>query len=450
MRIVLPSFNLLFLYFVTVHSTPEWNESDKRRSEKIVKTNSDAGPSHVKEHNHHEQCAKSDSSGIGSIPPNDELYENGVITGIINAYDFTIQRLEDAKKFEAFKNHLQVIAGDARPLMDIDVGIKCIAFCTLDQCWYRSIILDTSIFSEVLLVSVRAFDTGFTFSVDNLKHLRLMTSEIESAPCFALKCTLPIHVPLYENEDVIMSNIREMKEVKFYCVAACDIVNYVEMMNEGSNVTDTIVTNNLATRQTVVTSGPAFISYIKSPTDFFVQTESDSYKLQAISTYFSDYRQVLIWKVDTNIKCAAYREADVTWYRARIIEVLEKSFIIQYIDFGDIEEVKKVGRITNQDIERIPPLAKRCSLILPQDEWEFPPEAAKKLVQISAQGRRKIYVKMIKPTVEKANVEIYDDDKRNIIHDLVPACEKAKSSEIDVTRLSCIDLTSRDCDEDEF
>jgi hypothetical protein len=51
------------------------------------------------------------------------------------------------------------------------------------------------------------------------------------------------------------------------------------------------------------------------------------------------------------------------------------------------------------------------------------------------------------PTVENAQVEIYDNHK-NIIHDLVPTSEKAQLPEIVVT--GGINLASNDYNEDEF
>lgn len=188
--------------------------------------------------------------------------------------DFTIQKLSKVPEYESFLTKLQDQAMSLPRLKAFDKGSFCLAFNRLTYTWCRAIILHVSL--KDFLVSVKCLDDGSTFSVQEKGELRESTISLVFEAYFGIRCSLPIRCnPKREQEaiDYLMSIMNN--DLSYEEIAEHDKHTFIELFYKGENVADVLVEKGIAKRQWIVPSGPGFINYVVSTTEFSVQMEKD-------------------------------------------------------------------------------------------------------------------------------------------------------------------------------
>jgi Tudor domain len=313
-----------------------------------------------------------------------------------------------AKKYEEFQKELQFQAKDQKQLEEYVNGAPCLAFHPFDQMWCRATILNSDPIKFIVLV--KCVDDGAIFCVTDKSHLKAMSILLLAELYFGYRCSLAMTTNLKRKNEAtqhlfrIMNSNLNCREVVNY-----NGLRYVELFQDGRNLTDFFVENGVGKRLVVVPSGFAYINYIESPESFSIQMERDLKDLHRIKDFAKKYSQLDVTEPKVGMLVLARFEVDRCWYRAKIIAKQTKCFDIYFIDYGHCAAVTEIRAIGNQEISEIPAIAIKCSLNLPQGFKSLNNDAKNKFIEIADDGKKKIDVKLIEPGEKTAKIEIYID-----------------------------------------
>lgn len=107
----------------------------------------------------------------------------------------------------------------------------------------------------------------------------------------------------------------------------------------------------------------AFISYFVSLKNFYVQNKEDEITIHEISTSLqqsSNKLSTLLCVKPGDLVAAKY-ENDGLWYRAKILNVQENVYTVQFIDYGNVEILSNVKKLPKQ-VTGYSALAHHCIL----------------------------------------------------------------------------------------
>lgn len=332
------------------------------------------------------------SSGYGSdINDSKPLGEPLKITALANPTVLTIQKLSQVEEYKTYLEDLQDSVPALPPLITFSDGSYCIAYNSSIQKWCRAIVLDSK------FLRVKCVDDGSVFKI-KLNEMKFCGINFIFKESFGIECSLPIRWK-EECEQELIDYLRSImnSNLTYYEIGKFKESLYIELFNEGKNVTDTLVEKSLVNKLCIVPSGPVYICHIISALNFSVQMEKSTTALNAIIDYRSIYKKQEIKNPKPGMIVMALYKEDKGWYRAKIISVLKDGFKVDFIDQGDSGIVGEIGAIQNEVIANISPLAFKCSLIIPQGLSKFSEMAEKKFVEIAANGTKKFDLKMIEP-----------------------------------------------------
>ncbi|KAK7907374.1 hypothetical protein WMY93_015986 [Mugilogobius chulae] len=111
----------------------------------------------------------------------------------------------------------------------------------------------------------------------------------------------------------------------------------------------------------------AFVQYVTSPSDFWIQTQNLTNELEALmekmaNLYQNDLNDDVVKNPTVGLYCAAKAE-DGEYYRANITEVGSTKVKVFFVDYGNSEAVKKCYIKTLPDeFKKLPLLALKCTL----------------------------------------------------------------------------------------
>lgn len=107
----------------------------------------------------------------------------------------------------------------------------------------------------------------------------------------------------------------------------------------------------------------AYVLYFCSLKKFFIQNKSDLQKMQVMSTYLqgiADKLSTIVCANPGDIVAAKY-VTDGLWYRAKIISIEEGTYIVQFIDYGNIELSSNLKQLP-EHLASCSPMAYHCML----------------------------------------------------------------------------------------
>ena len=128
-------------------------------------------------------------------------------------------------------------------------------------------------------------------------------------------------------------------------------------------------------QQTKVASGVAFsigtkmeasVVHIESLAEFYLQRKSSSEQLQSLVDVMQEYcenNKDDVESLEQDQIVVAKSSIDETWYRARIIDITDELILVQFVDYGNTEEVEKTAiQSVMQDFRDLPVQAIQCKL----------------------------------------------------------------------------------------
>lgn len=370
---------------------------------------------------HSSPCSSpNSSSGIGSVSNESKLARVPVrITSLFSPTDFTIQLLSMAEEYVKFQEEIQGLAKGQAPLTIFEVDKYCLAYNRLDGAWVRAIIIDVAI--EEFLISVKCLDTGSTFSVDDKNNLLYIPVKfIFFTPKFAYRCSLPLRHDLLK-EDKISSFLLSRKDSDLSCTFITTFgpnLNFIELYQGDTNVTDLLVINKYVKRQVIVPEGYGCISFVTNQCQFAVRMESHAEMLSSISTYASNYRMIEILKPEVGQLVMFKDYYKNIFHRGEVVSFLGEKIRVYLVDIGKYMLTDKVGAIDNNNISSIPPQAIKCSLLLPSSAQKDK-NVTKKFRQLANHGKKRVYFMMVQPGDEAAKVDVFVDLPNNTRQNIV-------------------------------
>lgn len=364
------------------------------------------------------QClSPSSSSGISSIQYDGKLARVPIrITHLVSPTEFTVQKLSSADEFLAFQNEVQKVATGQSPMTVFEMDKYCLAFNTLEEMWIRGIFVDVHLTD--FLVTVKCLDTGSTFSIVDQKHLKNIPGNLVFfTPSFAYRCSLPIRHDL-KKEDKISGYLINKKDENLSCQFITKFgatgLHFIELFHGDLNVTDYFVQHGYAKRQVIVPTDYAQISYVTNHRQFAIVTEGSLDILLIIMRYAESYKMIEVAKPEVNMLVMVLKQNK--FHRGRIINITGEKIRVYLVDIGEYTVVDKVGEIDVKAIAEIPPIAIKCSLVLPSSAANNK-EVSRKFKQFACKGKR-IFVSMVQPGDECARVDISDHNESGALQNI--------------------------------
>ncbi|XP_043481522.1 uncharacterized protein LOC122510734 isoform X2 [Leptopilina heterotoma] len=130
----------------------------------------------------------------------------------------------------------------------------------------------------------------------------------------------------------------------------------------------------------------AFISQLNSLQEFWVQREDlsdDLYNLGSDLEVLEKDPKITDPK-ESSVYAALFPE-DEAWYRGKVISKNGTETEVLFIDYGNTSLVKELRELS-EELKKLTPFARKCSLKLPENLSEWPKEAQSQLCEFSADG----------------------------------------------------------------
>jgi hypothetical protein len=339
------------------------------------------------------------------------------VSHIDSPCSFWVQKTEDTQEILTLQEELTVAADMLENIKSPPpVGTKCIGMYA--GAWYRAVVLE----SNLSLVMVHFIDYGNVEVIDiSSGGLKPLPEKLQDIPGYAERCSLirtcefEFHVGAAEEMKVLVGStevpvtVDILSDGEVKCVDLC--------LSDGSSVlinlvvkgfaTETGITDKVSAVETQSTEVSAvgakiskesisigtqvseyvsavFVSYIKSPSEFWIQYKSDASQIEEMENRLLKAKSFSVLNaVVEGLLCAA-EFTDGQWYRAKVLQVTD-GIKVFFLDYGNHSVVTEL-RSLPEDLISVPPLAKRCTLCLPNGVTEWPMTAKGKFIRRAGGG----------------------------------------------------------------
>ncbi|XP_074643884.1 protein tudor-like [Tubulanus polymorphus] len=281
------------------------------------------------------------------------------ITWVESATQFWCQTADEHSRFISMMGSIQNCYQTKKDtLLGARIGSPCIAMFT-DDCWYRaSIISKSGAGYEVLFV-----DYGNKEVIPESK-VRTVIPEFLEIPRMAVQCYLKdakaVNPKLSPSEQEKFQQIMSGSLMCTFITTGPDDGYLVGLKSNGRDVKDDLLKFRIiegpasvmkacykppTVLRTVGSTFSATVSFIISPTQFWVQCNSESDKLNQlmddIDAHYSSSSTQQISNVDVGLACVAKYSEDDGWYRAEVTAVDGQSVKVNYVDYGNSADIAK-------------------------------------------------------------------------------------------------------------
>ncbi|KAK3749426.1 hypothetical protein RRG08_003275 [Elysia crispata] len=307
--------------------------------------------------------------------------ETVTVTHVLSPQDFWCQLNKNFATLDNLMAQLDAHYSDegGTPIRNTEVGRACIAQYSEDNAWYRGKILDAS-------------SAGLTVQFIDYGNSELVPSKLvcEPEPRFldlsiqAVHCSLPLERNVSHLTDTMTDLVLE-KNLTMEVIDIRNEIAVVELYDGVSKVSDLLkqtseagtagieqaqaVGLKIATKIPVGSTVTAFVSYVDSPSKFFLQLADKEEELEALMDDISVYNaqssgQEPLLNPQVNQACMALFSEDSQWYRGIIMSLQSSSCSVLFVDYGNEESVnyKDALRALPSEFGTSPALAYECSL----------------------------------------------------------------------------------------
>ncbi|XP_049531746.1 maternal protein tudor [Anopheles darlingi] len=356
------------------------------------------------------------------------------ICHVDNPCQLFIQLESDMRDLNQLQETLQIISSSLPPLRDFSADRYCIAQYSVDDLWYRALIIDSH--DDLIIQFV---DYGHTDIVTSNKKssLRDINDDLMRWKVYAKQCALLVQPMSLESmaetgrkkntswKEVATTILRSLEEVEVQFLAEAQGVHYISVRCGEKDIAEMLVEKKLAVRMYYVPSGQlCFTSHIDSISEFYLQLERDIYPLDTMSNYLSDVSKFPdVDQPQIGMICIAEYQDDELWYRAKLLSIPRPGeYEVFFLDYGNTSTVRKLKGL-DSSIAELARLCTKCSLRLPENVRRWSPEAEEKFLELAAMGQTVFTVQLYSPGPIAATVELFLNG-RNIVDQLVTLCEK--------------------------
>ncbi|KAG7199166.1 hypothetical protein KM043_018050 [Ampulex compressa] len=349
---------------------------------------------------------------------------------------FWLRCANESASLTEMQERLQVEAPSFAPIDGVpEEGSLCVAVYSINNNWYRAEVLD----ADEDITTIRFIDYGNTDVIDNKSgNIRQIADSWKSIPPYAVKCRLDV-IPMIgedwteavcEKFENLVSSSDDLRAL----IIAESVPKRVDLLSNDKSISAILVKENCAvmvhTEEDLIDEivdleldpHSAFVSHINSPSEFWVQEEKSVVDLEVMSD-----RSIMadmfprIKKVEPGSLCVAKFPEDGQWYRARIVSHDETGTHVIYIDYGNSATSTEIRAIP-EDLANVPPLSRKCSLVLPEGVVEWSEKACNEFVRLAADGATIFLLEVIKED-ETSLVKLVSRHK-NVADLLGELCER--------------------------
>lgn len=421
-------------------------------------------------HGNHEQIqdVSSVSSHSMSWSLNDQNEKNVILmASVISPYDFTVQIYESLSDMETFLDKLQettsnIAKNPFAAVSEISVHEIYIMVNPKSSKWCRVSVYEiVNIGSEVVFslstiiahppgsfqipndtgIQMRDLDTGELLTVYDKKDIFIAPLEIKLKSFFGIRCSLPCIVENFHDTKASAYLSRYIgKAVSYKILASDQIVNIVELFDERDiNIVYKMMSLKLVNRLLIPPTGSAFVVHVESLKKFYVHLKHETPLLELIKDYAdTQYTQIPVCFVLTDMLVMARAKADKSWYRAKVLsETLNENVKVKFIDFGNEEVVKiyDIGQIPDDDLwlQNTPELAKKCNLALPPGCGLQSKEVISKFQSLANCGLKEFQYEMVTACLNCVTISLYNEYGKDILDELFSEPLEIAKSTVDIS-----------------
>lgn len=349
---------------------------------------------------------------------------------------FWLQYADDATDLFNKQNELQ---DQVSTFLEIDgileEGSLCVAVYTIDNLWYRAQVLD----ADEDITTVRFIDYGNTDVIDNKSgNIRQIPDSWKEMKKYAVKCRLDVipvdsedwNVTTCEKFENLVTSAKSLQAL----VIANSVPKRVDLLIDDKSVSETLVENyhavKIHTEEELIDEiidleldpYSAFVSHINSPNEFWVQEEKSVGDLEIMTDRFIVAHMFpKVDEIKENLLCVAKYPEDECWYRARVVSHSDNAIRVIYIDYGNSATSNEIRAIP-PDLADIPPLSRKCRLVMPEGITEWSEKACEEFITLAADGAT-IFLLDVMEEDETSLVKLTLDGK-NVTDILANFCER--------------------------
>ncbi|XP_031343313.1 maternal protein tudor-like isoform X2 [Photinus pyralis] len=292
----------------------------------------------------------------------------GYVSHLNSPSEFWIQLENSVADLEWIAEQLMTAASFAE-LEDLTPGSLCAALYTDDENWYRARILSNTIAGiEVLFV-----DYGNSCTCTGLRQL---PEDLIMLSPLAQKCSLQ------KPPGILQWSSQATEDFKTISADGVTIFNIDKLSTGETLIVKLILNGQDVSEQLLPQTESAYITYINSIHDFWMQKVTDSSKSDAIAEHLANAAEFPACDtVAEGVVVAALQADDETWYRAQILNMKDTEYEVMFIDYGNTSSTSEIRALPDDMTD--PPLAIKCKMeALPGFRW-MDEEATEKLNEIS-------------------------------------------------------------------
>ncbi|KAL0117558.1 hypothetical protein PUN28_010395 [Cardiocondyla obscurior] len=304
--------------------------------------------------------------------------------------EFWVQEEKSVADLEVMADRFMV--ADMFPKIDnIKEDLLCVAKFPEDDQWYRArVISHDENGTQVIYI-----DYGNSaVSIE----IRAIPEDLANIPPLSRKCCLelPAQVEKWSEQahEEFVKLAADGATIFHLDVLKEQETSLVKLTLDGQNVVD--ILGSLCEQSSPIieerlpplgeeNSPNVMVSYINSPSEFWIQAESSISELEVMTDRLQDAESFLaLNNLDVGMVCAARYPEDQCWYRAKIIARCQEGIEVLYMDFGNSAITEELRRLP-EDIVNIPTLSKRCTLEKSNNRtWSE--RACNKFKELAAEG----------------------------------------------------------------
>ncbi|XP_026673866.1 uncharacterized protein LOC108630430 isoform X2 [Ceratina calcarata] len=358
-----------------------------------------------------------------------------IVSHIDSPSQFWLQHVDDATDLMNMQGSFQVQASTFTQVNEIlEEGSLCAAVYTIDDSWYRAQVLD----ADEDITTVRFIDYGNTDVIDNNSgSIRILPDSWKETSVHSIKCRLDI-IPV-DSEDwntavcEKFENLITSAESIQAFVIANSVPKRVDLLINDKSVSEMLVEEHLAVKihaeeelideivDLELDPHSAFVSHLNSLNEFWIQEEKSVGDLEVMSDRFIVAHMFpKVEEIKENLLCVAKYPEDNCWYRARVISHTDNATRVIYIDYGNSATSTEIRAIP-ADVADIPPLSRKCRLVMPEGVTEWSERAYKEFVSLAADGATIFLLEVLKED-DTSLVKLTLDGK-NVTEMLANFCE---------------------------